>query len=270
MMEASLIVRPVIVLLCTLLLLSACGHVEEMRSARQEQATEFNQRAQRAFQRGEYQTAAALYQNALQLDVAIENVNGIAVNTLNLARVSQVMGQPALAQSYLDSLLKDQALHYAPAHLAAAAVQSSLLSLQQDDEAGAGKWVEQAAAYCASDCTLGGVIDNARASIALHANDADTALHWSERGASENRNASPLEYANSLRLAASAKLLKNDADAALHLAEEALAVDKSMGLPEKIRQDLLLAAQAHEKLGHAEQAAQCRDRAGRIAAASVK
>lgn len=269
-MEACLIVRPAIVLLCSLLLLSGCGHVEEIRSARQQQAIEFNQRAQRAFQRGEYQAAAALYQNALQLDIAIENVNGIAVNTLNLARVSQVMGQPELAQHYLDSLLEDKALHYAPAQLAAASVQKSLLNLQQGDEAGAGKWVEQAAAYCVSDCALAGVIDNARASIALHANDADQALHWSERGASENKNVSPLEYANSLRLTASARLLKNDPATALRLAEEVLAIDKSMGLPEKIRQDLLLAAQAHDKLGHVELAAQCRDRAGRIAAVAVK
>ena len=105
-----------------LLLLTACGHVEELRSARQQQATEYNQRAQRAFQRGEYQAAATLYENALQLDVAVENVNGIAINMLNLAKVNQVLGNTALAQRYLDSLLEDKSLHYAPAHLAAAAV----------------------------------------------------------------------------------------------------------------------------------------------------
>lgn len=262
--------RPTISILCSLMLLSACSHVEEMRSARQEQATEFNQRAQRAFQRGEYQAAVTLYENALQLDVAIENVNGIAINSLNLARVNQVLGKTALAQRYLDSLLEDKALHFAPAQLAAAAVQKSLLRLQENDAAGAATWVEKAAGYCVSDCTLSGVIDNARASIALRANDADMALHWGERAASANKNTSPLEYANSLRLTASARLLKNEHDAALRLSEEALVIDKSLGLPEKIRQDLLLSAQAHERQGHAEQAAQCRDRAARIAATGVK
>ena len=133
MMGERLNLRATISLLCSLVLLSACGHVEEIRSARLEQATEFNQRAQRAFQRGEYQAAAALYENALQLDVAIENVNGIAINTLNLARVNQVLGKNALAQRYLDSLLEDKALHFAQAQLAAAAVQKSLLRLQEDD-----------------------------------------------------------------------------------------------------------------------------------------
>ena len=42
-------------------------------------------------------------------------------------------------------------------------------------------WVDKAAACCMTDCTLIGVIDNARANIALHANDADKALYWSER-----------------------------------------------------------------------------------------
>jgi tetratricopeptide (TPR) repeat protein len=262
--------RSHITILCSLILLSACSHVEEMRSARQEQATEFNQRAQRAFQRGEYQAAAELYGNALQLDVAIENVNGIAINMLNLARVNQALGKPALAERYLDSLLEDKALHYAPAQLAAAAVQKSLLRLQDNDVASATIWVGKAAEYCVPDCTLSGVIDNARAGIALRANDADKALQWSERAASENKNASPLEYANSLRLTASARLVKNEPDTALHLSEESLLIDKSLGLPEKIRQDLLLSAQAHEKLGHAEQAAQYRDRAERIAATAAK
>lgn len=269
-MVDSLSIRLIISILCSLVLLSACGHVEETRSARQQQATEFNQRAQRAFLRGEYQAAATLYENALQLDVAIENVNGIAINALNLAKVNQVLGKTAQAQRYLDYLLEDKALNYAPAQLAAASVHKSLLRLQENDAAGATVWVEKAAAYCISDCTLSGVIDNARSSIALRANDADKALYWSERAASTNKNASPLEYANSLRLTASARLLKNEHDAALRLSEEALVIDKSLGLPEKIRQDLLLSAQAHEKLGHVEQAEQCRDRAARIAATALK
>jgi hypothetical protein len=73
-----------------------------------------------------------------------------------------------------------------------------------------------------------------------------------------------------MRLTASARLLKNEPDTSLRLLEEALVIDKALGLPEKIRQDLLLSAQAHEKLGHVEQAAQFRERAARIAATAVK
>jgi tetratricopeptide (TPR) repeat protein len=269
-MVNSMCFRLIIPILCSLLLLTSCGHVEETRSARQEQATDFNQRAQRAFQRGEYQVAAAFYENALQLDVAVENVNGIAINTLNLARVNLVLGKTALALRYLDSLLEDKALHFGPSQLAAAAVQKSLLRLQENDAAGATDWADKAAAYCVADCALSGVIDNARAGIALRVNDADKALQLSERAASENKGSSQLEYANSLRLTASARLLKNEPDTALRLLEEALTIDKLLGLPEKIRQDLLLSAQAHEKSGRSEQAAQFRERAARIAATALK
>jgi tetratricopeptide (TPR) repeat protein len=261
--------RLILSILIAILLLSACGHVEETRSARQQQATEFNQRAQRAFQRGEYQVAASFYEKALQLDVSVENVNGIAINVLNLAKVNQVLGKTEFAQRYLDLLLDDKALHYQPEHLAAAAVQKSLLRLQGNDVTGAADWADKSVAYCTSDCGLSGVIGNVRASIALHEKDADKALEWSERAASINKNV-PLEYANSLRLTATARLMKNEHEAALRLADEALAIDKTLGLPEKIRQDLLLLAQAHEKSGHAELAAQHRDRAARIAATELK
>lgn len=256
-------------LLWTLVLLTACGHVEELRSARLEQATDFNQRAERAFQRGEYQAAAGLYENALQLDVAIENENGIAINTLNLARVNIVLGNSDLAQRLLDRLLEDRALQYASSYLAEAAVQKSLLHLQQDDATGATLWAEKAATWCEDDCRISGVIDNVRAGIALRANDANKALQLGERAASANSEM-PLERANALRLMASARLMKNEADVALRLTGEALLIDKTLGLPDKIRQDLLLAAQAHEKLGQSELAAQCRERAARIAATALK
>ncbi len=269
-MGNRLSLRLIILILYGVLLLSSCGHVEETRSPRQQQATDFNQRAQRAFLRGEYQTAARLYENALQLDVAIENVDGIAVNALSLARVNQILGRNALAQRYLDALLEDNALHFAPLQLATAAAQKSLLRLQEDDAAGAATWVEKAAAYCGQNCALSGVIDNTRSSIALRSNDADKTLYWGERAASENKDTSPLEYANSLRLTAWGKLLKNEHGAALRLSEEAMAIDKSLGLPAKIREDLLLSARAHEKLGHTEEAARFRDRAARIEATALK
>lgn len=268
MREERLTMRAAVAILCGVLF-SGCGQVEELRSARLEQATEFNQRAQRAFQRGEYQAAAKLYEQALLVDVAIENEQGIALNTLSLARVHQVLGDSAVAQKLLDRLLEDKALHYAPEHLAEAAAQKALLRLQADDVDGAALWADKAAALCSADCRISGVIDNLRTGIALRSNDADKALQLGERAISANSDV-PLEHANALRLTASARLLRNEADAALGLLEQALTIDKSLGLPEKIRQDLLLTAQAYDKLGRTELAAQCRDRAARIASTALK
>lgn len=251
------------------LLLAACGHVEELRNPRLEQAAEFNQRAQRAFMRGEYKAAASLYEQALLVDVAIENENGIAINTLNLARVKRVLGDPAQALKLLDRLLEDKALQYAPAYMAEAAVQKALLLLQQNDVTAAAQWADKADAYCSADCNVNGEVDNLRAGIALQEKDADKALRLGERAISSNGGV-PLEHANALRLTASAWLLKKDGDSALKLLDLALAIDKAQGLPEKIRQDLLLTAQAHEIMGRTQLAEQYRDRAARIAATALR
>ncbi|MDD5058339.1 MAG: hypothetical protein PHQ60_10740 [Sideroxydans sp.] len=258
-------------MLLALSLLSACGSKAPVaRSARQEQAIEFNQRAQRAFLRGEYQTAAGLYENALLLDAAIENEEGIAINLLNLARVNQTLGKPALAQQYLDRLLGEKALKFPSAQLAAAATQYGLIRLQAGDVVTAKIWADKAAEYCASDCKSSGVIANLRANIAIQSNDKEQALSWSERAVSANKGESQVEYANALRLLAQSRLLRQEFALALPLLEEALAIDKTLGLPEKIRQDLLLSAQAQGKLGRAEMAVQYRERAARIAATAVK
>ncbi len=256
-------------LLSSVVLLAACGHVQEPRSVRLVQAAEFNQRAQHAFRQGQYQRAVTLYGQALQLDIAIEYVDGIAINTLNLAKVNQVSGKTAQAEQLLDQLLNDQALHYAPMHLAEAAVQKALLRLQEKDAVAAAIWAGKAADWCGPDCKLSGVIANVRAGIALRMNDGEQALFWSDRALAANRDV-PLEQANALRLQASARLMMNAPGDALRLAQAALNIDKSLGLPEKIHQDLLLLAQAHERLGQDEQAGQFRQRAARIAAASVK
>lgn len=261
--------RSIRVLLCAVVLLAACGHVPESRNTHLVQAAEFNQRAQHAFHRGQYQRAATLYRQALQLDVAIEHVDGIAINTLNLARVNQVLGKNVQAEQLLDHLLNDTVSQYAPVHLAEAAVQKALMRLQDKDAAGAAIWADKAADWCEPGCKLLGVIANVRAGIALRVNDGEQALFWSDRALAANRDV-PLELANALRLQASARLMMNVPEEALRLAQAALTIDKSLGLPQKIHQDLLLLAQAHEQLGHTEQAGQFRQRAARIAATVVK
>ncbi|MDH2915939.1 MAG: hypothetical protein PXX77_03585 [Gallionella sp.] len=258
-------------LLLVILLLSACGQqAPVVRSPRQEQAIDLNQRAQRAFMRGEYQTAAGLYGNALQIDVAIENIDGVAINLLNLAKVNIALNKPDIAQRYLDQILRDKALQYQGQHMAAASVQYSLLRLRAGDIPAAASWADKAVDLCTSGCELNPVIANLRANIAIQSGDSEQALYWSVRAVSANRGESKIEYANALRLQGQAKMLKQDFEAALPSLDEALSIDKTLGLPEKIRQDLHLLAQVNEKLGRTELAGQYRDRAARVASMLLK
>jgi tetratricopeptide (TPR) repeat protein len=253
-------------LLVCLLFLTACGQTAPVRNARLELAAEHSQSAQRAYDRGDYHVALRQYEMALQVDVAVENISGIAIDILNLARVNQILGRLEVANAYLDKLLQDDALEYTKSHLAAAATQKSLLLLKQGDVTAARLWLEKASAWCVAGCSLASVIDNTRAAIALREKDSEQALHWADRAASASRADAPLEYANALRYMSEARLMRGEFTTALRLAGEALVVDKSLGLPEKIKQDLLLSASAYEGQGDAEQAARFRERASRIAA----
>ncbi|MBU1214048.1 MAG: hypothetical protein KKF58_07735 [Gammaproteobacteria bacterium] len=251
--------------LSCVLLLTACAQSAPVRNARLELAAEHSQNAQRAYNRGDYHVALRQYEMALQVDVAIENIPGIAINTLNLARVNQSLGRPEVANAYLDKLLQDRALEYEKSFMVAAAAQKSLLVLQQGDVKEARHWLEKASLWCDGKCPLASVIDNAHAAIALREKDTDQALRWADRAASASRNDSLLEYANALRYMSEARLMRGEFTTALRLADEALAVDKSLGWPEKIKQDLLLSASAYEGQGDAGQAKRFRERASRIA-----
>ncbi len=254
------------VLFSCVLFLVACGQTAPARNARLELAADHSQSAQRAYNRGEYHVALGQYEMALQADVAVENISGIATDMLNLARVNLMLGRQEAANAYLDTLLQDSALEYGKPFMAAAATQKSLLLIKQGDASGARLWLEKASAWCVAECTLVSVIDGARAAIALREKDAEKALHWADRAASASRGDSPLEYANALRYMSEARLMRGEFSVALQLAVEALAVDKSLGLPAKIRLDLLLSAAASEGLGDAEQAMRFRERASRIVA----
>ncbi len=263
-------IRNILIAIFAVLLITACGHDAPVRNPRQDQAVELNQRAQRAYQRGEYRVAMGLYEQALQLDIAIENVDGIAVNLLNLAKVSQALGESASSKQFLDRLLQDKALNFPAPRLASAALQYGLLSLQSGDLVKAKSWADKATGLCVAECNLSGGIANLRANIAIHSADAEQALYWSERAVAANRGEAQIEYANALRLLAQSKGLGKDPASAVPILEESLAIDKRLGLPDKIAQDLLLLALAHQKLGNSEQANFYRERATRINATLVK
>jgi len=108
------------------------------------------------------------------------------------------------------------------------------------------------------------VIANIHSAIVLGTGDAVSSLAWGERAAAANRNTSRLEYANSLRLLAAANLALGQFENAQSQLSEALDLDKSLGLPLKIREDLLLLARLHDALGQPQQARRYRGRAARL------
>lgn len=244
--------------------LSACGHAPAPLSPLHAQALEAGRRAQVAFQRGDDATALQFYLEALRLNRSIEHADGMAVNLLNLARVSQHQRQYAAADRYLDALLGDSAIDYPVAHLSVAALLKAQLQLQRNAPAAAQTWVDRAAAYCTGDCRPDGMIENLRANIALQNGDAAAALYWGRRSLARFGEGQRPEYADTLRLTARAQLQLRDYAAAETLLQEALAIDKTLGMSEKIRLDLDGLAKAAQGRGQNELAATYRERVKRL------
>ncbi|MDD4928553.1 MAG: tetratricopeptide repeat protein [Gallionella sp.] len=246
-----------------LCLLVGCGHTPEMRSPRLLQAIEFNQQGEKEFRRGEFQSAIDNFQASLQINESIEHLNGIAINLINLAKACQSLNDFTAAHHFVDILLQEKVLRFSDEYLAAAATQKSLLFLRQNEVEESARWIDNAVKWCVK-CSMVGVIFNVRSNIALRMNDGVQAAYWGELGLRENKRRSSVEYANSLRLLARAKLLNNLASGALPLLEEALALDKQSGDPDKIAYDMNVMADVYASLGEQDKAQEYRARGMRV------
>jgi tetratricopeptide (TPR) repeat protein len=250
------------------LLLCACaGAPQEPLNARLARAADYNRRGETALERGEYRRALALYEAALRIDVSIEHAEGVAINSLNLARVHQLLGEDALAQQRLDALLGGGLAPIPVIYVAAARLRKAVLYQSAGDASAASAWADRAAELCRdSGCSLYGSLLNLRSRVALAGGDDPGASALAAQALSVNRGRGAREeIANSLRLQAQAQLRRKAYAAALAPLEEALALDQALGLPDRIALDLRFLADAHAGAGDAEQARELRARAANVA-----
>lgn len=216
----------------------------------QRQAIALNQSAQAAFERGDLARARALYEQALAADTSVENAEGIAINALSLARIHQLLGEPAAAQRYLDRLLEDGAPAIPRGRKAEAAARKAQLELAASSAAAAERWADIGLTYCARGCAAEAALLNLRARAALTRADAPAALQWATQALSaapEDRGRA--ERANALRVIGEAHLVLREQRTALQALEQALALDQALGLPPRVRSDLMLLGRAHATLG---------------------
>jgi tetratricopeptide (TPR) repeat protein len=223
-------------------LLAGCGGSKQIyRSAPLEREIELNRKATTAFERGQYETALAGYSEALRISRAIEHVDGIAANLLDLAAVHRVLGDPERAALALDELLSAGKLAFSPAQRSSAAYLRALLFADQNALADASRLATQARALCReSECGNEGRIVNLEARIAFLAGDRAAALAAALEALALNRESkADEETANSLRIAADVHSVRGELAKAQEGYAAALVLDKKLGLAAKIRLDLL-------------------------------
>ncbi len=231
--------------------LVACAAAPQPEPTRtQQQAIALNQSARAAFERGDLTRARQLYEQALATDTSIENADGIALNALSLAQVHQMLGEPDAAQRYLDRLLEDSDLQIPRERKAEAAARKALLALGAGDAVAAERWADTGLALCAGSCSAQAALLNLRARTALARADTSAAIEWAARAQSAAPDESGrTERANALRITGEARLALGEQRAAVQALEQALALDKALGLPQRIYSDLMLLGRAHAALG---------------------
>lgn len=224
-------------------LLASCAQQPPAKPvpAREAAAIDANRRAETYFRRGDFESSAQHYREALRLARSLEDADGIAANAINLSIAYQRLGKPAEARASLAPVLDQSTLSFPPARLAQAALRRSILEFEELRYASAGEWADRAAANCGQQgCALLGAISNVKGQIALETGLNDVAAAHAQAALQASRNAGDrIETANALRLLGNAAIRGGDAKAALAPLIEALAIDRELALPYKIYLDLV-------------------------------
>lgn len=218
-------------------------------SAAQAQAEAQNQNAARALRRGDTATALASYQAVLASAESVEDFESTAVALLNLAKMHSQLGQTEAAMARVDRILAGPALFSVSAQ-AQAAARKALLWLDQGQTEQALSWADRSLLLCPSACGLAPAMNNLRAHVALGRGELDRttslALQAAEQAAAAGLQA---EQANGQRLAGRALSQQGQHERAAQLLAQALRLDQTLGLPDRIASDLQYAALNEQRRG---------------------
>jgi tetratricopeptide (TPR) repeat protein len=228
-------------LACALaLMLAACGSARPPQNAAQHNATTLGQAAARAWARHDATQARTLYENALAAAESVEDFDLAAAMLLNLALVQGASGDLVGAHARVDRIV-NAPQRYGASWVARASARKALLYLDAPDDTAALGWAERAQAACATPCELDATLSNLRAHVALQRGDSNGAAQWAARAATQAAEETA-ERANALRQLGRARKQLGQGDAAAAALAQALAIDRKLGLSERVALDLVEAA----------------------------
>lgn len=245
-----------------LMILAGCAHLPDTRSVHHKQAMEWASRGEKAYLHGNIEQSRRYYENALQLNTAIENAHGIAGNMLSLAQINLDRAEYDQAATKLQFILDDKTHLFAAGDKADAAARSAQSALLLKQPGKAAELAQQTRLLCKeTSCTLGAAILNLHAQAVFALGKAEESADLARQAEALAEKAhQPVELANSRRLLGKIQLHLKSAAEASALFDQALLLDKQLGLARKIAEDLHFLAEAKEMLGQREEAESCRSR----------
>jgi len=231
------------------LLLAACASTPPAQNPAQRTASTLAQAGARAWARGDAVQARASYERALAAAESVEDFDLAGAMLLNLALVQGASGDLAGGFARVDRII-DAPQRYGATMVARASTRKALLYLDVPDTDAASNWAERAQGACGNPCPLDATLNNLRAHVALQRGDANSALQWATRAATQADEESA-ERANALRLSGRAQRQLGQGDAAATALAQALAIDRKLGLGDRIALDLVYAAENEAARGNA-------------------
>jgi tetratricopeptide (TPR) repeat protein len=219
-----------------------CGNIPRPLPGEHQSAHELNVSGNRAFEDGKYGKALALYEQALRVNLSIEDTEGAAMNLFNIAAAHRRLDDEDAALAALGEILADDTRDFVGPNMAAkAAYFMGVIHASRTDSQEAANYAEQASTYCAEteDCKLEGQILNLKARIAMDSGIYDIAVDAATTGLKVNVSGGDMrEAANSHRLLGDAHSHTDSWELSLLHYESALAADKELGLPDKVGLDI--------------------------------
>jgi tetratricopeptide (TPR) repeat protein len=227
--------------LAALLLATGCGGKAPVVPESESAATRWDQRGHEAAARGDHGAATDAFRQALAAYRSIENVDGIAVELMNLAASQHRLGAADAAAAALDEILRGDGLSFSDVARAEAAYRRALFAFEDGRTAQVEPWLGRATTFCApSNCAAAGRVSNLRARLALVSGDRAGAIAAARSGLDANRKQGDvIEEANSLRLLGDAHFAAGETTPAQGFFAQALELDKRAGAATKIALDLL-------------------------------
>ncbi len=223
------------------LFLMGCGGKHATLSDAHLTAVKFNQRAESSLKNGDYENALRLYNEALKINRSIENIDGTAINIVNLTAVYRKLSDGENAHKCLDEILNPSPVAYNPLHLSEASFLKAMLYMDEGEYDKALQWADRSLTFCqSSQCSDIGKIYNLKGRIYFEKGDVVSAISYGNKGLESNKeDRHKNEKANSLRLIADAKAMRSEYEDARKSYEDALSIDKTLGLSRKIAMDLI-------------------------------
>jgi tetratricopeptide (TPR) repeat protein len=246
-------IRGIILGLLAAALAGCSGTIPPKPPAVVQRAGTVEAQARQAVQDGDLALARSLFEQALRLHQSLDDLPGVATASINLAAVYHGLKNDAMALRLLDAVAGDTQVPYPPELRRAAAFRKAVILVDDGAQGGAAA-VDAAAGLCGKSCELAAGLDNLRARVALQNKQYADALAFA-RAAEGEAGEDTQEQANAWRNAAAAEAGAGRHGAALDRYLAALALDKRLGMPKRIADDLDGVSRELKRVGRADESA---------------